>query len=103
MEQHRLNMLQLVYRTLCNGNLLPPVSPKMVLDIGTGGGAWCIEVAKEFPDAIVHGIDISPITRIDVPKNCLFTIGDFNEGLNFNNDTMDVIHLRFIQFHMSLT
>ncbi|KIO15910.1 hypothetical protein M407DRAFT_34471 [Tulasnella calospora MUT 4182] len=32
-----------------------------ILDIGTGSGAWCIDMAKAFPDTDVVGMDLVPV------------------------------------------
>ncbi|CAK4004182.1 S-adenosyl-L-methionine-dependent methyltransferase [Lecanosticta acicola] len=77
------------------GNLfLAPVqNPKHVLDLGTGTGIWSIEVAEQFPDAQVRGIDLSPIQPSWVPPNCFFEIDDFNvEWIDENK--FDLIHGR---------
>ncbi len=62
-------------------NILSPFTrenpPRKVLDIGTGTGAWVIDVADEFPTAeLVRGIDLSPIQSEYVPPNVEFNIDD---------------------------
>jgi len=95
-EHKRLDNLQLACRELLGGNIFAPISPTPanVLDVGTGSGAWCVEVAKQFPTANVSGLDLSPIHRKDVPENCHFIVGDLNEGLKFETDSMDLVHSR---------
>jgi len=89
--------LQFVCRTAAGRNVLPPLSPSAskILDVGTGGGAWCLEVAKEYPNATVYGLDISPITCPDKPENCQFVVGNLNEGLKFDDNSFDFVHSRF--------
>jgi len=95
-EHKRLEDMQLVFRTLLGGNVLAPISdhPTQILDVGTGGAAWVVEVAKDYPEAVIFGFDISPITRPDAPKNCKFVRGDLNEGLEFEDNCMDLVHSR---------
>ena len=43
--------------------LTPPnadIRPR-VLDVGTGSGAWAIDMAREFPDADVLGMDLATV------------------------------------------
>ncbi|RYN70093.1 hypothetical protein AA0118_g46 [Alternaria tenuissima] len=42
---------------------LKPKKPKRMLDIGCGTGIWCFEMAAEFPNCRVEGIDLTPIQR----------------------------------------
>jgi trans-aconitate methyltransferase len=53
---------------------LPPKAK--ILDIGTSSGIWAIEVANEYPDATVVGIDISPqqLPNRPIPPNCSFVV-----------------------------
>jgi metalloendopeptidase OMA1, mitochondrial len=44
-------------------HLAPLVSPKKIMDIGTGTGIWAIECAKMYPDAHVIGTDLSMIRK----------------------------------------
>jgi metalloendopeptidase OMA1, mitochondrial len=96
-EHQRLEYLQLVCRTAAGGNILAPISsqPSVILDVGTGGGAWCLEVAKEYPTTSVFGLDISPVIRSDKPPNCDFIVGNLRRGLPFADNSVDFVHSRF--------
>lgn len=73
--------------------LAPVTSPQHVLDLGTGTGIWVIEVADEYPGAIVKGIDVSPIQPTFVPPNARFEVDDYNvEWTDY--DKYDLIHAR---------
>jgi len=50
--------------------------PKLVLDVGTGTGVWCIQMGDRYPSADILGIDISPIQPCEVPLNVRFMIDD---------------------------
>ena len=96
LEHQRLDDFQLACREILGGNIFTPISttPERILDVGTGSGAWCVEVANQFPKANVYGLDLSPIHREDTPKNCHFMVGDLNEGLKFDDDSIDLVHSR---------
>jgi metalloendopeptidase OMA1, mitochondrial len=64
------------------------------VEIGAGSGGWAIEVAREFPNSEITGTDISPVDRTDVPQNCRFVIGDANDGLDFEDNSVDLVHAR---------
>ena len=95
-EHRRLDNLHFVSRTYGDLNVRAPLSvpPTNILDVGAGSGTWCIEVAKEYPTAHVQGIDISPIDRPDIPENCKFFIANLDDGLKFDNDSMDLVNSR---------
>ncbi|KAG8988856.1 hypothetical protein FRB94_002180 [Tulasnella sp. JGI-2019a] len=66
-----------------------------VLDIGTGSGAWAVDMTREFPHAQVLGIDLaSPILTTIPPPNCRFESHDINHGLDQFGISFDLIHIR---------
>jgi ubiquinone/menaquinone biosynthesis C-methylase UbiE len=72
-----------VLKATMGGNVIAPIAqqPSHILDVGTGSGAWPYEVAFEYPNTIVRGIDLSPIQPRHVPDNCEFIVHDLNDGL----------------------
>ena len=52
-----------VFRLFLGGELhtAPLESPRKILDLGTGTGAWAIDMADIYPEAEVIGNDLSPI------------------------------------------
>ncbi|KIO32948.1 hypothetical protein M407DRAFT_18105 [Tulasnella calospora MUT 4182] len=67
-----------------------------VLDIGTGSGAWVIDVAIKYPNAEVVGLDLAPVTpSSSPPSNCRFETGDASAGLK-QYGRFDVIHARSV-------
>ena len=65
------------------------------VDIGTGSGRWVVEVAEEYPLALVYGTDLSPIQpRDDLPENAEFRLMDVTEGLDFKSASTDLVHSR---------
>lgn len=60
-------------------HLCPLDDPKEVLDLGTGTGIWCIDMADEYPDCQVLGTDLSPVQPNWAPPNCRFEVDDFEQ------------------------
>ncbi|RXK38728.1 hypothetical protein M231_04038 [Tremella mesenterica] len=70
---------------------------KGVLDIGTGTGIWAREIAAEYPDADVIGLDLSPMqSRKGVPPNCKFVVHDASKGFPFPTGFFEVVHCRLL-------
>ncbi|KAF7965826.1 hypothetical protein HWV62_41266 [Athelia sp. TMB] len=66
-----------------------------VLDLGTGGGNWAIDIADEFPAVDVVGVDLAPIQPRDVPVNCCFELCDLDQyELPYPDEYFDVMHAR---------
>ncbi|KAG8919098.1 hypothetical protein FRC01_001480 [Tulasnella sp. 417] len=67
-----------------------------VLDIGTGTGAWAIDVALQYPHVEVVGLDLAPVKLgSPIPANCTFILGDASAGLK-SYGRFDVVHSRAI-------
>lgn len=73
----------------------PLPEPRAILDVGTGTGTWCLDVADAYPSAIVTGIDLSPIQPNYVPPNCMFEIADADDDWTFHK-RFDLIHTRIM-------
>ncbi|KAG8985112.1 hypothetical protein FRB90_004929 [Tulasnella sp. 427] len=84
-----------------------------VLDIGTGSGAWAIDMAKAFPDADVVGMDLVPAKLSTIPpSNCRFEVGNADTDLAdmYGDASFDFIHARsmmqgvkdFQRFHRNM-
>lgn len=50
-------------------NLLNDIKAKRILDVGCHGGRFTFEIAQKFPQASIHGIDISPAAINFAKKN----------------------------------
>lgn len=98
MEQNRLDLGHHIFRLVLGGHLYRapiPQSPQHVLDIGTGTGIWAIDMADEFPSAVITGTDLSPIQPTWVPPNCRFYVDDVESDWTFSPDQkFDFIHGR---------
>ena len=73
----------------------PIEDPQNILDVGTGTGIWCVDVADAYPNATVKGIDLSPIQPSYIPSNCSFEITDAEDEWTFSQP-FDLIHTRIM-------
>lgn len=73
--------------------IAPIESPRQVLDLGTGTGIWAIEMADQFSETQVTGIDVSPIQPAWVPPNAKFEVDDYNNAW-VDREKYDLIHAR---------
>lgn len=97
LEQERLNFQHHMWRFLLGGSLYnaPLSSPRRILDLGTGTGIWAIDIADEFPDAQIQGIDLSPIQPQWLPPNCTFHVDDYDDNWTWMPDqAFDYVHGR---------
>ncbi|KAK4505182.1 hypothetical protein PRZ48_003145 [Zasmidium cellare] len=97
-EQERLDMQHAMFcRSFGNRLYLAPIERpiKEVLDLGTGTGIWCIDMADELPEANILGVDLSPIQPTWVPPNCKFELDDFDAQWTFDKK-FDLIHGRMM-------
>ncbi|KAK4549645.1 hypothetical protein LTR36_004946 [Oleoguttula mirabilis] len=56
---------------------------------------WAIEFADEHPEAIVTGVDLSPVQPSFVPPNCHFIVDDIEYDWVYDKQ-FDYIHGRFL-------
>ncbi|KAF5621908.1 methyltransferase [Fusarium sp. NRRL 52700] len=70
--------------------------PAEVLDLGTGIGKWCIDLADMYPNSQFHGMDLSPIQPDWVPENAIFVVDDIEHeaGWTYGDESFDYIHIR---------
>lgn len=98
-ELERIDIKHHVTMLLSGGNLhiAPLLNPKRILDIGTGTGIWAIEMAEQYPDAQVIGIDLSPIQPQWLPQNVRFEIDDCEaKHWTWPEDHFDYVHSRYM-------
>ncbi|PWW72263.1 S-adenosyl-L-methionine-dependent methyltransferase [Tuber magnatum] len=97
-EQDRLDLIHHMYLIMLDGDLVvaPVENPQGILDIGTGTGIWAIDVADQFPAAVVIGTDLSPIQPSWVPPNCKFQVDDAESDWSFGKNSFDLIHSRHL-------
>ncbi|KAL6918140.1 hypothetical protein FSHL1_009571 [Fusarium sambucinum] len=101
-EQDREELKHNVTVYLCDDRLFfAPIERALdqgaeVLDLGTGIGRWCIDLADIYPKSQFHGMDLSPIQPDWVPENALFFVDDIEHeaGWTYSEDSFDYIHIR---------
>ncbi|KAL3600231.1 hypothetical protein FPOAC2_04464 [Fusarium poae] len=101
-EQDREELKHNLTVYLCDDRLFfAPVEHSLekgaeVLDLGTGIGRWCIDLADMYPKSQFHGMDLSPIQPDWVPENALFFVDDIEHeaGWTYSEDSFDYIHIR---------
>ncbi|CAG8512044.1 9722_t:CDS:2 [Funneliformis caledonium] len=99
-EGFRTHSTHFALKHICNGNFKAPLihhlkSGSKILDVGCGLGLWCEEIANEFPDVNVFGIDlITNFSSKIKPYNCKFLAGNVIFGLPWADNTFDYIWSR---------
>lgn len=104
-EINHLDLQHYLLRHVLNGNYLAPIiEPRCILDIGTGTGRWLIEMAREFPQANLFGIDLTPpVENADnLPSNCHFQAANVLNILPFEDASFDFVHQRLLVFAIPL-
>lgn len=103
-EQERLELHHHIWRLLIGGSLYsaplpdPDTKPDLrILDLGTGTGAWAMDMADEFSNSQIYGVDLSPIQPAFVPPNCQFHIDDYELDWTYSEaEKFDYIHGRAV-------
>ncbi|KAG0096447.1 hypothetical protein BGZ93_004537 [Podila epicladia] len=97
-----------LWKYIGGGNFHAPLRYDIdrILDSGCGLGEWTMEMAKEFPNATVYGIDINPElfpnVREPVPSNCLFTQSNLLNRLSFPDKYFDFVFQRFLYLGLTV-
>ena len=96
-EQDRLDLLHHIWRLSKGGALYaaPVKTPHRILDLGTGTGIWALDLADDFPESTIIGVDLSEIQPRWVPPNVQFYVDDVEEPWTWKADEkFDLIHMR---------
>ncbi|WP_069802820.1 class I SAM-dependent methyltransferase [Thermogemmatispora onikobensis] len=97
-EVNRLDFQHYILRAALRGNYLAPLQqPRRILDVGCGTGQWAFELAQQFPQAEVVGLDLEQVkATTSPPPNYRFVQGDILQGLPFDNNSFDFVHQRLL-------
>lgn len=99
LEDNRLNYQHHVLHFAIGSHYVAPLPRTLhhILDVGTGTGIWVGEMARQYPQAHVVGVDIAATSfKQDQPFNCSLMIGNVLERLPFSDKTFDYTHQRFL-------
>lgn len=101
-----LDLQHYMIRYLLKGNYIAPIAkPAHILDVGCGTGRWVSEMAQEFPQAELNGIDLKhPEGDAALfPHNSHFHAGNVLNGLPFEDSFFDFVHQRLLIFAIPQT
>jgi ubiquinone/menaquinone biosynthesis C-methylase UbiE len=100
-EDERLRFQHYALHHTFGNHYLAPLSPetRTMLDVGSGTGIWAMDMAQQFPQAHIIGVDITFTSLPAVlPNTCLFSHADVLQGLPFPNHQFDFTHQRLLVF-----
>ncbi|KAI8371675.1 S-adenosyl-L-methionine-dependent methyltransferase [Radiomyces spectabilis] len=103
-EQDRLMGQHFAVKEGFGGNVLPKVlevvrfdAGTKCLDVGCGPGTWCLDMATEYPECQIYGVDMSDIFPEAIrPPNTHFMQANVLEGLPFEDNTFDFVQARLL-------
>jgi len=88
-EQKRLDEQSFAFHKLMHGKIFhaPVNNPKRILDVGCGTGVLTLQLAQQFPDAEVVGVDIASAPIINyAPPNVHFIQSDIRDFVKNKDD-----------------
>jgi SAM-dependent methyltransferase len=95
-EIDRLDVQHYALLATLGRNFLAPVEdPARILDVGAGTGQWGFEVCRQFPRALVVGIDLEP-GKPKRPANYRIVRANVLRPLPFRSGKFDFVHQRFM-------
>ncbi|KAG0083085.1 hypothetical protein BGZ93_002040, partial [Podila epicladia] len=106
-ETDRLDAQHYIVRYIFQGNYnvkLDRSASLKILDVATGTGVWALEMAQEFPNAEIHGVDLSPIyprpetSTKPIPPNCHFQLCNVLDGIPFPDNHFDFVYQRLLVY-----
>ncbi|KAJ2982074.1 hypothetical protein NQ176_g1623 [Zarea fungicola] len=87
---------QLIRETLQGKDFLSPViQPQLIVDASAGTGHWAIDVADQFPAALVRGYDVRYMQPNSVPNNLQLYV--VHEEGSFSGRKLDFLFCRAVE------
>lgn len=95
-EFDRLQRQHYLLKSTRKGNVWAPISsPKVIVEAGTGNGIWALEMATQYKDAKVLGLDLKPPAfHHGNPANLQYTQTNLSESWPMNDNSVDFIFQR---------
>ncbi|KAM3510040.1 hypothetical protein MY11210_006046 [Beauveria gryllotalpidicola] len=101
-DEEEIERLELMHNVLAkvfdNRLIFPPMAtPMKILDCGCGAANWAVDVAEQYPDCEVLGIDVGPhMLPEHPPRNLDFHIDDLNARFTFPGNSFDLVHSQMV-------
>lgn len=98
-EDERLRFQHYALHHAFGNHYLAPLSPdtRTILDVGSGTGIWAMDMAQQFPQAQIIGVDVALTSLPQVlPGTCLFCHADILKSLPFPSHQFDFTHQRLL-------
>lgn len=98
-EDDRLRFQHYALYAAFGTHYLAPVRPdiRTILDVGSGTGSWVADMAHQFPQAHVLGVDLTFTSLPDpLPSTGVFAYADILQGLPFPACQFDFTHQRLL-------
>ncbi|KAJ7026663.1 S-adenosyl-L-methionine-dependent methyltransferase [Mycena alexandri] len=101
-EVSRLDNQHLAFAEYIGNRLsfAPLNTPRRILELGAGTGAWAVQAALMYPDAEVTAVDRISLPPRAIPPNMCFEKLDLTDEFPWKANEFDIIHLRFVLFHL---
>ncbi|KAI9010402.1 S-adenosyl-L-methionine-dependent methyltransferase [Phycomyces nitens] len=68
-----------------------------ILDVGCGSGSWVMDMAIDYPNARVTGLDIMDMFPAMIrPENVTFELANVLDGIPYPDSSFDFVHMRLM-------